>query len=198
MKKHRKIKKKVCVAVPCILLLIYFLWGRAWPRRWFISSDQFFRLTNPDPRFESDGFFPEKLPVSAENPRYIYYDGFFFLDYINGISFTLDTEEYQDMKEAYLAFFREEEAEHLRDIFFWYVFDEKVTTEFLEDEGLDNLKSLFHEGVEDSYKVLAYDICASRHPSYYLRGVICNDDRNEMIIFYIHDGIRNEKRNTEI
>ena len=196
MKKHGKIKKKVCIAIPCILLLIYYLWGRAWPRRWFISSDQFLRLANPDPKLGFTGFFPEKLPVSAENPRYIYYDGFF--DNIAGISFTLDTEKYQDMKEAYLAFFQEEEAEHLRDIYFWYVFDEKVTMEFLEDEGLDKLKTLFHEGVEDSYKVLAYDISASGHPSYYLRGVICNDDRNEIIIFNILDGIRNEKRDTEI
>ena len=45
--------------------------------------------------------------------------------------------------------------------------------------------------------MLAYDISASGHPSYYLRGVICNDDRNEIIIFNIEDRIRNEKRDTE-
>ena len=193
MKKHRKIKKKVCVAVPCILLLIYFLWGRAWPRRWFISSGCFFDLVNPrEGEISINGpyifHFPEKLPTSAENPRYYYHAG--LLDKKYGVSFALDMEDYQNMKEDYLRFFKEQEESMSGN---FYEFDEKVTMEFLEDEELGYLKPLFH-GREDSYQMLAYAIWPSAHSSYYLGGVISNNDSNEMIFFYFFDAGRKEKR----
>ncbi len=195
MKKHRKAKKVVRITILlCIILVVYSLWGRAWPRRWFICPGEFFHLTNPNPEFGSSEFFPEKLPASAENPRYLYDESFFgFSDNINGISFTLDEKEYRDMKESYLSYFKEREAEWDGG---WLEFDEEVTAEFLEEEKLDYLDYLFH-GSEDSYTVLAYVILPNHHYTYYLKGVICNDDRNEMIIFDIKDGIRKEKRDTE-
>ena len=118
MKKHGKAKKRACIILLCIFLLVYFLWGRAWPRRWFISSDQFFHRVNP-PKNEfhvnaPEIFnFPERLPASADGVRYYYCKG--FLDEKYGISFTLDREEYQDMKEEYLRFFNGEEARYSGD-----------------------------------------------------------------------------------
>ena len=201
MKKRGKAKKGVCIILFCILLVVYILWGRAWPRRWFISSDQFLDSVYP----ARNGFhvngpeifnFPEKIPASAENTRYhYYYKG--FLDKKYGISFTLDKEDYQGMKEEYLSFFKEEEARYSGDKYFWFEFNEKMSTEFLENEELDDLKHLFHDKT-DSYTVLAYEVFGgSAHTSYYIGGVICNDERNEMIIFYFFDAGRNEKRDTE-
>lgn len=179
----------------CVILVVYSLWGRAWSRRWFICSGEFFHLVNPpEGEFSVNGpyifNFPKELPASAENTRYYYYKG--LLDKKFGISFTLDAEEYQDMKESYLKFFKEQEAEMSNN---WYEFDEKATPEFLEDEELDDLNHLFH-GSEDSCTVLAYGIWPGLNTSYYIGGVICNDDRNEMVIFYFFDAGRKEKRDT--
>lgn len=173
MKKHGKAKKRACIILLCIFLLVYFLWGRAWTRRWFISSDQFFHRVNPPKnKFHVNApeifNFPERLPASADGVRYYYCKG--FLDEKYGISFTLDREEYQDMKEEYLRFFNGEEARYSGDKYFWFEFNEKMPP-----------------GV----------FGGSAHTSYYIGGAICNDERNEMIIFYFFDAGRNVKRNTE-
>jgi len=70
MKKHRKAKRRVCTALFCILLAVYVLWGRAWPRRWFVSYDHFYHMTSP-----GNGpyrIFPEKLPASAADKEYFF------------------------------------------------------------------------------------------------------------------------------
>lgn len=136
MKKHGKAKKRACIILLCIFLLVYFLWGRAWTRRWFISSDQFFHRVNPPKnKFHVNApeifNFPERLPASADGVRYYYCKG--FLDEKYGISFTLDREEYQDMKEEYLRFFNGEEARYSGDKYFWFEFNEKMPPECLEE-----------------------------------------------------------------
>lgn len=107
MGKHGKRVVGVCIAMVC-LLLVYALWGRAWPRRWFISSDQFFHRVPPAKNeFHVNGpeifDFPKKIPASADSIRYHYYCKE-FLDEKYGISFTLNREDYQNMKEQYLRF----------------------------------------------------------------------------------------------
>ncbi len=96
------------------------------------------------------------------------------------------------MKEKYLTLFKQQETGDMSDIS-WYEFNEKATVKFLGDEELDDLKPLFH-GREDSYTVLAYEIIRSLKTSYYIGGVICNDDSNEIILFYFFDTGRKEKR----
>ncbi len=189
MIKQGKAKKRVCIILLCIFMAVYFLYGRAWPRRWFLNFGHYYYLTAP----HISGFFPETLSDSAGDIRYhYYYKG--FLDEKFGISFTLDKESYQVMKESYQTFFKEQETKHTHR---WYEFGEKVTTEFLENEELDDLKHLFHSG-EDSYTMLAYEIIPSAKTSYYISGVIYNDNKNEIIIFYFFDAARKEKRDTEI
>lgn len=198
MGKHRKIKKKIGIAVIGILLLVYFLWGRAWSRRWFVNYEQFLHRICPDEDeyhvSSSNMFnFPEELPASAESVRYHYYDKG-FLDKKFGVSFTLNREEYQEMKEDSLDLFKKREENMLMG---WHEYGEKVTSEFLVSEELDDLQHLFHDK-EDTYTVLAYSIWPSAHTSYYISGIICSDEMNEMIFFYFFDAGRNEKRDTRL
>lgn len=203
MRKHRKRVVGVCIAMVCILL-VYALWGRAWPRRWFICYGLFYQTID-----KVVGHYPEELPSSAENVNYYYYTWMF--DTKTAVSFILDGEEYQEQKEQYLLLYTADEEENYQEyqeewlseygeVPDWaekwesdYVFDEKLTTDFLEEEELEYLRKVFHDS-EDHYTILAYKGDAEGGERCYLEGVFCNDKTNEVVMFGFTDMFRKSRK----
>ena len=72
-----------------------------------------------------------------------------------------------------------------------FVFDERVTPEVLAEEELDYLGEIFQNKIDD-YTFLAYEKVPATGDGYYLDGVLCNDDMNEMVFFAFKDGVRKE------
>lgn len=59
------------------------------------------------------------------------------------ISFTVNEEEYQELKETYLSVYTAEADKYWQEHHWHYVFNEPVTSEFLETEHLDYLLECF-------------------------------------------------------
>lgn len=203
MRKHGKRVVGVCIAMVCILL-VYALWGRAWPRRWFICYGFFYQTID-----KVVVHYQEELPSSAENVNYYYYTWMF--DTKTAVSFILDGEEYQEQKELYLLLYTADEEENYQEyqeewlseygeVPDWaekwesdYVFDEKLTTDFLEEEELEYLEKVFHDSV-DQYTILAYKGDAEGGERCYLEGVFCNDKTNEVVMFGFTDMFRKSRQ----
>ncbi len=215
MKKKMSTEAKEFWLVAGILLGLFLIIGiwflhacRILPytQRWFISYNSFDKKT--------DGVaarYPKELPSSAEKVKYFYYTG--WLDTKTGISFTLSEEEYQEQKETYLSLYTALEEEHKTNhqeyldsclakygyIPDWaadevmYVFDENVTSDFLEEEGLEYLEKIFHDTV-DNYTILAYIGVVDGGERCTLEGVFCNDETNEIVIFGFTDVFRKRKQ----
>lgn len=203
-RESRRIKRtKLIIGLIFAAMWIWFweLGPLPYTRRWFINYDSFNKKTGIGP-------YPEELPASAEDIRYFYYSGWF--DEKTGISFTVSQEEYQDLKETYLSSYAAKEEEYQKKFqqrqedyrmnridyepkdWFWYVLDEEMTTDFLDNEGLDYLKKVFHNKT-DNYTILAYEKAASADALYYLSGIFYNDDTNEIVMFDFRDSFRKEK-----
>ena len=151
--------------------------------------------------------YPKSLSSSAENIRYFHYRGGF--DTKTGISFTVSRDEYQELKKAYLSVYLSEEEEYQKGIRqemqehpmegtdgkpenrYGFVFDERVTPEVLAEEERDYLGEIFQNKIDD-YTFLAYEKVPTTGDGYYLDGVLCNDDMNEMVFFAFKDGVRKE------
>ena len=212
MRKHSKVKKGIGITALCVILVLSVLWGSKilpWTWRWYISYGSFYQAAK-----KTAGPYPEKLPSSAENVSYYYYTGMF--DTKTAVSFILDGEEYEEQKKRYLLLYTADEEEHQRDrqeyleecqseygkIPDWaaednvrFVFDENVSSDFLEKEGLEYLKKVFHNTVDD-YIILAYKGIGDTKGGKLcnLEGVLCNDETNEMVIFDFRDAFRKSRK----
>lgn len=172
MKKPGKTKKRWCIAVYCVLCVVLWGTGFLWKikilpytQRWFISYSSFHEktLNETAPRYLKE------LPSSAENIRYYYHTGGF--DTKTGISFTASNADYEKIKETYLSSYISKEEDYQEeyreykekysskygeDEWAWYVFGEKVTHGFLEEEKLDYLEEIF-QGRAEEYTVLVFE-----------------------------------------
>ncbi len=207
MRKHSKLKKGIGITILCVLPVLSCLWGSKifpWTWRWFICYGFFYQTTGT-----VAGHYPEKLPSSAENVSYYYYTGMF--DTKTAVSFILDGEEYEDQKKRYLLLYTaDEEENHQEYLEEWlseygeipdwaekwesdYVFDKKLTSDFLEEEELEYLEKVFHESA-DRYTILAYKGDAEGGERCYLEGVFCNDETNEVVMFGFTDMFRKSRK----
>ena len=193
----------ICIAMVCILFA-YALWGRAWPKRWFVNYVFFYHEMSNVP-----ASYPEKLPSSAGNVNYYYHKWMF--DTKTAVSFILDEEEYQEQKERYLPLYAaDEEEDHQEYQEEWmskygevpdwaekwksdYVFDEKLTTDFLKNEELEYLEEVFHDSAEH-YTILAYKGDSEGGERCGLEGILCNDETNEVVMFGFTDMFRKSRK----
>lgn len=212
MKKISGVKKGICITILCVLLLLflgtcvlYSLGILPWTRRWFISYSFFHQQAD---RVAAP--YPKELPSSAEDIIYFYHTG--WLDTKTGISFTVSDEDYQELKENNLSYFAAEKEDHQKryldykeehgakygddnvDDWVWYVFNEKVTSGFLEEEKLEYLGEILLNKTGD-YTILAYEKrTGGERETYTLQGVFCNDETNEIVMFGYDDVLFNEKQ----
>lgn len=158
-------------------------------RKWFPNYGPFFEKVQKTEGCKIIENYPEKLPASAGEVRYIYhYTGW---DTETGISFRTSDEDYHKIKEWFLSFYLNGFAEYPdRDS---YVFNRKVTSVFLEKEELEYLEEIFHDPM-DHYTVLAYqgDVTGGEYCS--VQGVFYNDRTNEIVIFAFSDAFRQERQ----
>lgn len=210
-KKMSEGEKGVLLAAGIIFLIFYFpgIWflheSRILPysQRWFISYTIFYKnaASVPVP-------YPPNLPSGAGSIKYYYYQGWF--DTKSAVSFTVSNEEYQETRETYLSFYKIEED---NDRGSWqedmeengkitdraekresdYVFDKKLTSDFLEEEGLEFLRKVFHDSAEH-YTILAYKGDAEGGELCNLEGVFCNDETNEVVMFGFRDAFRQSRQ----
>ncbi len=150
-------------------------------QRWFLSYDSFHKKTDcvvaP---------YPKELPSSAEDIKYYYYTG--WLDTKTGISFTVSDEDYQKLKDENTAFYMDRKENSQVE----YVFEGNVTSDFLEEEGLEYLKKVFHDTAEN-YTILAYHGDDDGGEYCPLEGVFYNDETNEVVMFGFTDIFRKRK-----
>lgn len=175
-------------------------------RRWFISYNAFYqqadRVVAP---------YPSVLPASAEDIKYFYHTG--WLDKKTGISFTVSDEDYQKIKEVYLSSYKTKANDYQRnhqdspDKYLseyghnpdkaaddWmYVFNEKLTYDFLEEEGLEYLGKVFRDAA-DHYIILAYIGDDEGGERCNLEGVFCNDETNKVVMFGFTDVFRKSRK----
>lgn len=211
MKKSGRVKKRICITILCVFLgsfpwiwLLYVLQILPYTQKWFTSYDSFSKKTD---RVLAP--YPMALPSSAGDIRYFYYTG--GLDTKTGISFTVSDEDYHDLKERNLSSFtaaredyqksyqdykeeyHEESGNHEVEDWRWYVFNEKVTPDFLKEEKLEYLGEILRDKAED-YTILAYEKgTGGEKEAYTLQGIICNDETNEIVMFGFKDVLFNEK-----
>lgn len=193
-----------------LILALLFGWG-IWnvfldeivprERTFFMGYQSFYNKVSHYP-------YPEKLPSSADDIKYFHYTGWF--EKQTGISFTAGRKEYQELKETYQSSFMEREETYQKEFqqaqedhrinhrdwelkdWSWYGFDKEVTPAFLEEEELEYLNKVFHNEA-DTYTLLAYEKVRYAGGKESFDGILCNDDTNEMVIFYFHDKNREEQ-----
>lgn len=167
-------------------------------RRLFISYSSFYEKAAAD-TFHA---YPKELPPGAKNTRYFYYTG--SLDKVTEISFTLNEEEYQELKETYLPAcaaeadkYQQEFKQKMEDYrkhggykpteLFHYVFNEPVTSEFLKAEHLDYLRDTMQEEA-GHYTMLVY--CRVNEGGT-MFGVFFNDENRELVLFNFQNAGKN-------
>lgn len=167
-------------------------------QRWFISYNVFYQRAD---RVAAP--YPGELPASAGDIKYFYYTG--WLDKKTGISFTVNDEDYQKIKEEYLSSYKTKEDDNQKSLDKYgrnldraadggmYVFDERLTSDFLEEEGLEYLEKVFHDAA-DNYIILAYIGDAEGGERCNLEGVFCNDEKNEVVMFGYTDVFRKSRK----
>lgn len=208
----RNVKKGIFIALLCIFLvtfpgslLLYRKGILPCTRKHFLCYSSFLSEAW-DGSVER---YPEKLPPSTEKIKYIYYTG--WLDKKSGISFTVSDEDYCRLKEffetSYLAEIAAYKKVNQKDVkeslaeagllFLdngdMFAFDKKLTSEFLEEEGLGYLEDIFHDPA-DQYTILGYIGNVEGGERCNLEGVFCNERTNEIVIFAFTDIFRKSRR----
>lgn len=172
------------------LFVILGIWrlhtGRILPytRRLFTSYSSFYEKAAAD-TFHA---YPKELPPGVEHTRYFYYTG--SLDKVTEVSFTVNEEEYQELKETYLSVYTEEADNYWKEQNWHYVFNEPVTSEFLETEHLDYLGETMHEEA-DHYTILVYCSVDEGEKGDTKFGVFFNDENRELVFFSFQDAGKN-------
>ena len=180
--KGRRVAKRI-TRIMWIILAALFCWA-IWKaflqdivpreRTLFLSYDSFV-----DKASNIKNTYPSELPSSAENIRYFHYRGGF--DTKTGISFTVSRDEYQELKKTYRSVYLSKEEENRYECKF--VFDERVPPEFLAEEELDYLGEVFQNKTDD-YTILADKKLNGREDTYYLNGILFNDDTREFVFLH--------------
>lgn len=199
--KTKKPSKKIS-RILWIILVTLFCWAIwksflqdivPWERTIFLNYQSF---------REKTGFvvnnYPPELPSGAEDTRY--YCGRSWIVKKTGMSFMVSGDEYQELKETYLSLYKEKKEKALREsresgedyqerCRDWatvggtiYEFNVRVIPEIFKEGELDYLEKISRNKIED-YTLLADEKLNGREDTYYLNGILFNDDTHEFVFF---------------
>ncbi len=191
-KKNWKKRLKPLIIVTVICAITWFIvWDNALHRfiphtyTWFVNYWSF-RLV------ENNGFYPDKLPKGVSDKRYYFYEGFF--DHNSAVSFVIkDEKDYVDLKNQYEELLRSNESKHINVDNVIYCFDETMENANFRKEEIEILEKKFIKESE-GYRVVATERYENSD-SNYIRGLICNDSKREIIIFCFWDSDPNYEEN---
>lgn len=176
--------KKVILIVS-ILLITGWIW-MAWElvlKHYIPIQKTHFRDYDAFYRKIGDNRFPREFPDTAEDPKYYFYTGQF--DKMYGVSFIVGEEEFQELKLSYFSEYTELAIEYETSESINYLFHEKLTDPFIQDEKIAFVRELMREEA-DRYSILAFEK-AENFDFVYRFGVFLNDLTGEFIILYFQD-----------
>lgn len=176
MIKHIKQGIKKSIIIICILFCVFLIWG-LWEA--FLKDLIPYKRTS----FEDytnfylevgDSSFPEEVSFTVSHERYFYYSG--NMDKKRAVCFVVETaEEYKEYKNSKSI------QNSLRE----EGYPQAVSKSFLQEGKIVFLEEIMEQDAE-KYSVLEYEELKLQH-GFYRRGILCNDETQEIIIFSYKD-----------